>query len=181
MARNNGFDPWLNNRALDARLLGHEWTQAIPQKHLLLTVFKGPRTQPLVGIDIANWWKCRVCSELPSTRRGLRRKRFDLLREANPMKTSVQAPKRRVSTLDQDLAERVSLFLQMKRPEIANLLVSAVDGEIRLRGSVGSYDLRQLAISVAQHVAGVLRVIDRIEVQEHLPFGSTTTPARSPK
>lgn len=97
------------------------------------------------------------------------------------MKTSVQAPKRRVSTLDQDLAERVSLFLQMKRPEIANLLVSAVDGEIRLRGSVGSYDLRQLAISVAQHVAGVLRVIDRIEVQEHLPFGSTTTPARSPK
>lgn len=97
------------------------------------------------------------------------------------MKTSAKAPKRRVSTLDQDLAERVGLFLQMKRPELANLLVSAVDGEIRLRGSVSSYYLRQLAISVAQHVAGVLRVIDRIEVQDHLPFESTMAHARSPK
>jgi osmotically-inducible protein OsmY len=71
------------------------------------------------------------------------------------------------ATADQDLAERVMLFLQLKRPELADLMVTADGGEVRLRGCVDSYYLRQLAISITKRVAGVVRVIDRIEVLDH--------------
>lgn len=75
-----------------------------------------------------------------------------------------------VSTVDQDLVERVAIFLQMKRPELGNLHVAANEGVVKLRGPVDSYYLRQLAISVTQHVAGVLDVIDKIKVREPHPL-----------
>ena len=71
---------------------------------------------------------------------------------------------------DKDLARRVKLCLCEKRPEFRKLSVWADSGMVRLSGEIGSYHLRQLAISIARHVAGVLHVSDDMCVS--LPIGA---------
>jgi osmotically-inducible protein OsmY len=65
---------------------------------------------------------------------------------------------------DEWLAERVKLSLNQRRPEFCKLSVWADFGTIELSGEIGSFYLRQLAISIAKHVAGVLHVRDEMHV-----------------
>lgn len=67
---------------------------------------------------------------------------------------------------DEDLANRVRQYLLMKRQEFRGVHVESEDGEVRLMGEVGSFYLRQLAISSASRVAGALRIIDLLSVPD---------------
>jgi hypothetical protein len=70
---------------------------------------------------------------------------------------------------DEDLTRRVRQYLLMKRLEFREIHIEAEDGEVRLMGEVGSFYLRQLAVSSASRVAGALRIIDLITVPEIAP------------
>jgi hypothetical protein len=77
------------------------------------------------------------------------------------------------NTADKDLARLVKLCLSEKRNEFRKLSVWADNGVVRLSGEIGSYHVRQLAISIARQVAGVLHVTDDMHVS--LPMGLPTS------
>ena len=88
--------------------------------------------------------------------RGLYMFPMVLLRENQAMDTTTKC--------DEWLAERVRLSLNQRRPEFCKLFVWADNGTVELSGEIGSFYLRQLAISIAKHVAGVLKVRDAMHV-----------------
>jgi osmotically-inducible protein OsmY len=65
---------------------------------------------------------------------------------------------------DRELAARVRLYLGTTRPALASLGVDAACGCVYLRGQVGTFHLRQLAIAAARRVAGVRDVVDELTV-----------------
>ena len=70
-----------------------------------------------------------------------------------------------VSESDGDLAHRVALYLaRFSIDEWHELHIEAAFGQVELRGVLSSIRSRQLAVSAACHVAGVIRVIDRITI-----------------
>ena len=69
---------------------------------------------------------------------------------------------------DEHLARRVRNFILARILPSANLVTVESDGGIvTLRGRVGTFYQKQLWLNGAQRVAGVLRVIDEIEVVPH--------------
>jgi osmotically-inducible protein OsmY len=69
------------------------------------------------------------------------------------------------SRADAELAHRVRLYLGAQRKELVHLSVVAELGNVRLVGAVDSFYLKQLALSRARRVAGVVCVIDELEVR----------------
>jgi hypothetical protein len=67
---------------------------------------------------------------------------------------------------ERTLPERVRAFIEMRGLLSGQVQVSEHDGTIVLEGTVGLYHERQIALTCAQHVAGVRHVIDRIIVRE---------------
>ena len=66
---------------------------------------------------------------------------------------------------DHDLARRVLSFLaQRQMPALRRILVEVQNGTVVLKGRVQSFYERQLCLSCCQRVAGVVRLIDQIEV-----------------
>jgi osmotically-inducible protein OsmY len=65
-----------------------------------------------------------------------------------------------------ELAMRVRRYLTAQRPEFSSLSVGARDGNVDLSGELPTYYLRQLAVAAAQRVAGVLQVVDRLDVDD---------------
>ena len=66
---------------------------------------------------------------------------------------------------DYDLARRVLSFLaQRQMPALRRILVEVQNGTVVLKGRVQSFYERQLCLSCCQRVAGVVRLIDQIEV-----------------
>jgi osmotically-inducible protein OsmY len=66
---------------------------------------------------------------------------------------------------DEQLAKNVHTFLVSRIPPAANRVrVDANDGTITLLGMVESFYFKQLWLSGTQQVAGVRRVVDRIDV-----------------
>jgi hypothetical protein len=65
---------------------------------------------------------------------------------------------------NEELAGRVRLSLTQRRPEFCKLSVREDNGTVELSGEISSYYLRQLAITIARHVAGVLHVRDEMHV-----------------
>ena len=66
---------------------------------------------------------------------------------------------------DKDLRLRVLLFLAQKgHPPLRKLAVEAHAGVVTIRGVLPTFYLRQQAIACAQHVAGVLSVIDETRI-----------------
>ena len=66
---------------------------------------------------------------------------------------------------DCDLARRVLSFLaQRQMPALRRILVEVQNGTVVLKGRVQSFYERQLCLSCCQRVAGVVRLIDQIEV-----------------
>ena len=72
---------------------------------------------------------------------------------------------------DQELARRVENFLSTRNyPALRDLKVSVHDGCVVLSGCVSTFHEKQLATSCAQRVAGVLDVINKIDVPGHIPL-----------
>jgi hypothetical protein len=68
---------------------------------------------------------------------------------------------------NEELSQRVTLFLASCRPELGEVDVLANDGVVYLRGMLPTYFRRQLAVERARHVAGVRLLIDQIAIPEH--------------
>jgi len=71
---------------------------------------------------------------------------------------------------DEELRVRVSIFLQQRghRP-LQQLEIEACNGVVTLRGTVPSFYVRQHALACVRHVAGILQVIDEMEMALLLP------------
>ena len=66
---------------------------------------------------------------------------------------------------DADLERRIANYLLgHKIPALKEIEVHSDRGEVTLRGHVASFYQRQLCISCCRHVAGVIDVIDKIQV-----------------
>ena len=67
---------------------------------------------------------------------------------------------------DTDLRERVALLVQQRGLAFdSNVHIEARGGVVTLRGTVPTYYRRQLLYSSARRVAGVLEVVDQLEVE----------------
>lgn len=72
---------------------------------------------------------------------------------------------------DEDLRLRVNLFLEQRGHwPLQHLEVVARDGIVTLRGTVPSFHIRQHALACVRHVAGILRVIDEMEIARSPPI-----------
>lgn len=68
-------------------------------------------------------------------------------------------------TSDRDLERRITSFLLSKhKPSLRQLGVKVHSGHVTLSGSVKSFYDKQLAISCAQRVAGVVGLTDQVGV-----------------
>ena len=66
---------------------------------------------------------------------------------------------------DDDIALRVEDFLSRQHfPSFQNLDLEVTHGKLTVRGQVRSFYERQIAMSVCQHVPGVLQFVDEIAV-----------------
>lgn len=66
---------------------------------------------------------------------------------------------------DRDLERRVIQFLLSKhRPGLRQLEVSAQQGTVVVRGTVRSFYEKQMCHDICRRVAGVIRLVDEIEV-----------------
>lgn len=71
-----------------------------------------------------------------------------------------------VSSSDYDLERRVVNFLLGRNPlALRGIRAEAHGGVVTLHGRVHSFYHKQLCLSCAQHVAGVIRLVDAIEVE----------------
>ena len=67
---------------------------------------------------------------------------------------------------DEEVCTRVKNFLFSRHfPSIRELEVDVDNGIVTLSGNVQSYYEKQVAMNSCQHVAGVLDLIDKIEVE----------------
>ncbi len=65
------------------------------------------------------------------------------------------------------LADRIVLHLaETNRASLKRLSVDVREGEVTLRGCVGSFYERQIAIQTCRELSGISRVIDALEVAE---------------
>jgi osmotically-inducible protein OsmY len=75
--------------------------------------------------------------------------------------------KANVLLADDELASRVKERLNNGHRDLRKLLVRADHGIVELSGPVGSFYLRQMAISKVQEVDGVQQINDAIQVDGH--------------
>ena len=77
----------------------------------------------------------------------------------------VSSPVRIDANADSDLKVRVASYLAGRRHStLRELDVSTFNGTVTIRGIVKSFYEKQLAINSCQRVAGVLKLIDQVEV-----------------
>jgi osmotically-inducible protein OsmY len=65
---------------------------------------------------------------------------------------------------DLELALQVRDNLTATRRDLAHVAVLVFNGEVRLRGCVPSYYLRQIAVDRTRRIPGVRNVVDEMEV-----------------
>jgi osmotically-inducible protein OsmY len=66
---------------------------------------------------------------------------------------------------DADLQRRVVNFLHQRHvPSLRNVHVDVKQGVVTMRGTVDSFYHKQLCLNCCQRVAGVVRLIDEIQV-----------------
>jgi osmotically-inducible protein OsmY len=80
------------------------------------------------------------------------------------------SPKRSLTKVDEhnnDLGQRVHLTMQrLGYTELNTVKCSSYEGHIRLRGTLKSFYLKQVAQSIAMKTPGVRKVINEIDVAE---------------
>ena len=75
----------------------------------------------------------------------------------------------RIDYPDDDVRRRVSRFLYSRHfPAFRNLEIVVEHGAVTLTGEVHSYYEKQVAMTTCQHVAGVLTLIDEIDVRKEI-------------
>jgi len=67
-------------------------------------------------------------------------------------------------TADLELALQVRDHLTATRRDLIYVAVLVLNGEVRLRGCVPSYHMRQVAVERARRVPGVREVVDEMQV-----------------
>lgn len=68
---------------------------------------------------------------------------------------------------DVDLERRVSLFLSQRgTARKGDLKVQAESGTVTLRGIVPSLQAKRFCLECCRHVAGVIKIVDQLEVEE---------------
>ncbi len=73
----------------------------------------------------------------------------------------------RVDYPDDDLRDRVAHFLGSRHfHNLARISVAVENGRVTLQGIVGSFYEKQVALSTCQRVAGVLSMVDMLEVSD---------------
>jgi hypothetical protein len=71
------------------------------------------------------------------------------------------------SSLDEDLARRIRLFLDTLRLAVLRQIhIEVEEGFVTIGGIVRSYYDRQLVVACVRRVAGVRQIVDRIRVAE---------------
>lgn len=70
----------------------------------------------------------------------------------------------RESSENEELRLRVVLHLTSCRQELCGIVVQVEEGTVTLHGELPTFFLRQLAIERTRRVAGVLHLVDQIEV-----------------
>lgn len=71
----------------------------------------------------------------------------------------------RLAEHDRDLKSRVTNYLLgYKMPSLRNIDIEADNGTVIVRGRVPTYYQKQLCINCSRRVAGVVRLIDQVEV-----------------
>lgn len=66
---------------------------------------------------------------------------------------------------DVDLRRRVLGYLEQRGyPAIRDLTISTNNGSVTLQGKLNSFYEKQICLSTCQRVAGVIRIIDEVEV-----------------
>lgn len=66
---------------------------------------------------------------------------------------------------DRDLQRRVALYLHERhRPGLRRLKVNAQSGTVEVSGTVATFYEKQLCQHICRRVAGVVKLIDRVEV-----------------
>ena len=84
-------------------------------------------------------------------------------------------PQIRLDYPDEDLQLRVARFLRSRHfVNLRGLDVEVLHGEVTVTGEVDTFYEKQIAIDSCQHVPGVLRLVDHIDVK-------TDTPHRRPR
>ena len=74
----------------------------------------------------------------------------------------------RIDYHDDDVKQRVSRFLSSRHfPAFRNIDVGVEHGAVTLTGEVESYYEKQVALTSCQRVAGVLTLVDEIDVHEN--------------
>ena len=72
----------------------------------------------------------------------------------------------RLDYSDDDIRQRVATFLNSRHfPAFRDLRVNVEHGVVTLEGSVSSFHEKQVALNACQRVAGVLTLVDEINVQ----------------
>lgn len=56
------------------------------------------------------------------------------------------------------------LFAAQAIPAFRRIVIEAQQGHVTLRGALASYYHRQLAVALARRIAGVIQVIDQLDV-----------------
>jgi BON domain len=83
-------------------------------------------------------------------------------------------------TTDTDIARRVALFLQQRHLTSGTRLLASVNrGVVTLRGVAPTFHQRQLLISFTRRVAGVVQVIDELDVDPPRAAARPRTAAQS--
>lgn len=72
----------------------------------------------------------------------------------------------RIDYPDDDVRKRVARFLSSRHyPTFRKLAIDVKHGAVTLTGEVQSYYEKQVAMTSCQHVAGVLSLVDEIDVR----------------
>ncbi|MFM7737858.1 MAG: BON domain-containing protein [Planctomycetota bacterium] len=75
----------------------------------------------------------------------------------------------RVDCPDDDLRKRIESFLRSRHfSALRNLEVSVAGGVATLKGEVGSFYEKQVALDACRRVAGVLCTVDQMQVEQRL-------------
>jgi hypothetical protein len=75
---------------------------------------------------------------------------------------------------DQELQQRVQLFLSTANvPALRHVQVQVDGDQVVLRGAVHTYYEKQLALEFSRRVAGVIHVVDEIEVPDYAPLADS--------
>jgi len=72
---------------------------------------------------------------------------------------------KRESKRDTDLKRRILIFFSQRHvPALRRVEIEVQDGTVEIKGHVNSFYEKQLCLSCCQRVAGVVRIVDLVEV-----------------